>query len=292
MMLRPVLLLSLLCLPSWSKEQLQKGLLERIIQPKVTFESSYLADADIKGSEGSVEVHKNRLRVNNEIIGLSYTHWAFSWDDLHALPFGDQQSSPITQMHAFKLNANLPFFINKKWFLLTSASIRSAFEKNTKDSYGAGLFSFASYKIDDDHTIQLGAFANYHKVSTLALPVISYSYRARQNDGLQVILGFPRTYIAYHANESTLFKLGIIYSQSVIKLSNESTIENSGFIEAKDYMGNIGATYRFNQHLKCEANILYSIRRDFTIFDSLGKEHSSYSIEPSIGLNAKIVWLF
>ncbi len=275
-----------------AENALKKGLLERIVQPKVSLESSYLSSADIKGSEGSVEVHKKTLKINNDIIGLSYSNWAFSWDNIADLPFGDKKSAPIKEMHAFKINLNAPYFVNDRWFVLSSVSLRSSFEKSMNGSYGAGIFSFASYKIDQDHTVQMGAFANYHRVSTLVLPVISYSYRARQYDGFQVVLGFPRTYIGYHAGKATLLKLGIIFSQSLIKLSEDSSIENSGFVEAKDYMGNIGIAHEFNEHLRLESNLLYSLKRDFTIFDAQGGEQASYAVKPSFGGNLKIVWLF
>lgn len=292
MFIKIVLILLLLVVSALSQETLKKGLLERIIQPKVSLDSSYLSHANIKGSEGSVEVHKNTLRVNNDIIGFTYSNWAFAWDNIHNLPFGDKKTSPIEEMHVFKININVPYYVNKKWFVLNLASIRSSFEKNMNGSYGAGLFSFASYKVDKNHTVQMGAFANYHRVSTLVLPVISYSYRARQHDGLQVVLGFPRTYIGYHANKATLIKLGVIFSQSVIKLSEQSSIENSGFIEAKDYMSNIGISHEFNKHLRIESNILYSIKRDFTIFNAQGDKQTSYSIEPSLGAKIRAIWLF
>jgi len=292
MIIKITLLLILVVSSTLCEETLKKGLLERIVQPKVSLESSYLSDANIEGSEGSVEVHKNTLRINNDIIGFTYSNWAFSWDNIQDLPFGDKKTVPIKEMHAFKININAPYFVNEKWFVLTSASIRSSFEESMNGSYGAGLFSFASYKVNSDHAIQMGAFANYHKVSTLVLPVISYSYRARQYDGLQVVLGFPRTYIGYHASKDTLLKFGVIFSQSVIKLSENSSIENSGFIEAKDYMGNIGVAHEFNKHLRLETNILYSLKRDFTIFDAQGNEQTSYAIEPSFGASIKAVWLF
>ena len=63
-----------------------------------------------------------------------------------------------------------------------------------------------------------GLFWSYHPISTMVLPVISYSYRARQTDGLQVILGFPRAYVAYFINGSLLLRSGMIFSQSLIKL--------------------------------------------------------------------------
>lgn len=196
MLIKTTLILILTAGPALCEEVLKKGLLERITQPKFSLESSYLSHANIRGSEGSVEVHKNTLKINNDIIGFTYSNWAFSWDNIQDLPFGDKKTSPIKEMHAFKININAPYFVNDKWFILSSASLRSSFEKSMNGSYGAGLFSFASYKVDKNHAIQMGAFANYHRVSTLVLPVISYSYRARRYDGLQVVLGFPLTYIA------------------------------------------------------------------------------------------------
>ena len=276
----------------YAQEPLKKAGLQKMIQPKVSLESGYVSDASVSGYEGSVAVTKNRLRINNKIAGFSYTNWAFAWNNLAALPFGDGVHNPIEQMHGFKLNANIPYFISQKWFLLTSLSVKSTFEKETENSYGAGLFSFASYKIDDEHALQFGAFANYHPISTLALPVISYSYRARQSDGFKFILGFPRTYAGYHINEDALVRFGIIFSQSVIRLSDTSVIENSGFIEAQDYMSNLGLSYDINKKLTLESDLLYSVKRDFIIYSKEGSELNEYSIKPSLGVNFKITYLF
>ncbi len=271
---------------------LKKEGLQKMIEPKVSFQTAYLSDASLSGYEGGVEVMKNRLSINNKLAGFSYTNWAFKWNKLAGLPFGDGVHSPIEQMHSFKANANIPYFISEKWFLLTSVSVKSTFEKETDNSYSAGLFSFASYKIDDNHAIQFGAFANYHPISTLALPVISYSYRARQSDGFKFILGFPRTYVGYHTNEETLIRFGIIFSQSVISLSQTSAIEKSGFIEAQDYMSNLGISYELNSKLSIESDILYSVKRDFTIYSKDGDELNAYSINPSLGIDFKITFLF
>jgi hypothetical protein len=182
--------------------------------------------------------------------------------------------------------------VNEKWFILTSLSANSSFEKETSNSYGAGLFSFASYKLSDEHSIEFGAFANYHPISSLALPVISYSYRARQSDGFKFILGFPRTYVGYHLGEETLLRFGVIFSQSVTRLSDASTIEPAGFIEAKDYMSNLGVSYELSQHFNLETDLLYSLKRNIIIYSKDAQELSDYSIKPSLGLNFKVTYLF
>lgn len=274
------------------ESQLKKGVLERMVQPKLTINSSYLSDANVEDSSGSVQVAKNSIRLNNAIGGVSYTNWSFLWNNIASLPFGDGTKDPIKHMHKFKANLNIPYFASDKWFVLTSLSINSTFEKQTQDSYGAGLFSFASYKLDEDHSFQMGAFANYHPISTLALPVVSYSYRARKNNGLQVVLGFPRAYAGYYLNDTLLLRSGFIYSQSVIKLSDSSSISQAGYIEAKDYMGSFGLVYEATENFVIDGDILYSIKRDFTIYNHSGVEEDTYSIKPSLGVSLRLKYLF
>jgi len=272
--------------------RMKKSLLERMVQPKVMLESAYLDDAKVNGSDGSVAVVKNRIRVNNKIGGISYTNWSFLWNNIGALPFGDGIRKPIEQMHSVKINGSIPYFINDNWFFLASLSVNTSFEKEMDDSYGVGIFTFASYKINDDHSLQMGAFANYHPVSTLALPVISYSYRARKRDGFQLVLGFPRAYAGYSISENTLLRSGMIFSQSVIKLADTSPIEASGYIEAEDYMANIGLSHELTPSFRVEGDLLYSIKRNFIIYDSAAQEQESHSINPSFGLNIRIRYLF
>ena len=293
-MLRILLLLSYITLLVSGAEEnkLKEGVLERMVQPKVSLDSGYVSDANVNGSDGSVAVTKNRVQINNAIASISYTNWHFNWSDVASLPFGDGVSQPIEQMHSIRASINIPYFINEEWFWLTSISARSSFEREMEESYGAGIFSFASYKLSDDHSIQMGAFANYHPVSTIALPVMSYSYRARKTDGFQLILGFPRAYMGYFLNEKTLLRAGMIFSQSVIKLAKESSIEAGGFVEAEDYMSNIGVVYEFNEKFRLEADVLYSIKRNFIIYDASGNEQQFNSIDPSFGANIRLRYLF
>ena len=274
------------------KVKLKEDGLEQLLKPRVTFDSSYISDAEVGNTKGSASVHKNRVALSNKLGAISYTNSSFAWNDIASLPFGNGVDKPIEQMHSLKISANIPYFIDEKWFLLTSVSLTSSFEKEMKDSYGAGIFSFASYKLSDDHTIQMGAFANYHPTSTFALPIVSYSYRARQSNGFQFVLGFPRTYIGYHLNEATLLRTGMIFSQSLTKLGDASVISPAGYIEAKDYMGNIGISYTFNTHFSLETDLLYSVKREFTFYNNDAKEQETYEIEPSFGASVRLKYLF
>lgn len=275
-----------------AQEVLKKTLLERMIEPKVSLSSSYISKADFESSGGEVEVQKNSIRLNNGFAGVSYTNWQFAWNGIDKLPFGDGVSVPIKQMHRIHANVGVPYPINDKWFMLSQISVNSTYEKEMSDSYGGGVFSFFSYKMDEDHTFQFGAFANYHPIKTLALPVMSYSYRARKRDGLQVVFGFPRTYIGYNLNDKTLLRFGALFSQSVIKLSSKSVIESSGYVEAKDYMSSLGLSYEANDAFAVELDLLYSLSREFNLFDSAGNETSFHSIKPSIGASMKLSYRF
>jgi len=270
----------------------EKSALEKMIQPRISYESAYLESSKVAHTQGSVQVYKNNLRINNELFGVSYSNWKFDWDNVAALPFGDGVHTPIDQIHSFALSANMPKKINDEWFFLASLSLKSTFEKETEDSYGANIFSFASYRLDEEHSFSMGAFANYRPTSTLALPVISYSYREKFKEGWQVVVGFPRTHVGYHVNEDTLVRFGLMFSQSLVRLSDASPIEKSGYAEAKDYSSNLGLTYRLNENFTFAGDLLYTLSREFIIYDAHAKEVQNSTIQNAFGANLRVVYRF
>jgi hypothetical protein len=276
----------------FAQEAPRLTLLERLAQPKVSFESSYLNDANVASQEGSVRTFKNKLDINNAFAGFSFSSWNFQWDNIAELPFGNAHDAPIEKMYRLKLDLRLPYRFSDKLFMLSSISATSTFEKEMQDSYGANIFSFFSYALDDEHTFQFGAFANYHPIKTLALPIISYSYRARKTDGLQLVLGFPRAYIGYHINEKLLLNTGMIYSQAVIRLCDSSVITPKGFIESKDYLANLGLKYDLNDDFVIVSDLLFAFSREFSIYDNKGKSDATYAIDPSIGALIKLRYIF
>jgi hypothetical protein len=289
-MKRIILFLMMCALPLTAEEE-RPSLLQQIAQPKVTFQSDYLSDAKFEDYEGSVKTYKQKIQINNAFGGISYSRWDFDWDQENDLPFY-RGKTPIESMQSIKINANLPVPINDKWFMLNSINVNATFEKEINDAFGAGIFSFFSYKLDGEHTFQLGAFANYHPVKSLVLPVLGYTYRLRADDGLTMVLGFPRTYIGYYLSPDLLLNAGMIYSQAVIRLADDSGIEPEGYSEAKDYQSNIGLRYTVNEKFEISANFLYAFKRDFRIYDRNENEVDSYSIEPSAGAMIKLKYLF
>ncbi len=289
--MKKIILFSSLFVLSLFAQEHKLSMLEQITQPKLSFQSDFLSDAKFEGYEGSVKTYKQKIQINNDIMGVSYSRWDFDWDSESDLPFY-QGKTPIDAMNRFKLYANWPLRINDKWFMLNSVNVNTTYEKEMSHSFGAGIMSFFSYKVDDDHAVQLGAFANYHSVKTLALPVIGYAYRARESDGLKMVLGFPRAYIGYQITPEVLINAGMIYSQAVIRLADESGIEPGGYSEAKDFQSNLGFRYEINRHFELSADLLYAFKRDFTIYDHHADEVESYSIEPSLGGIVKLKYLF
>jgi hypothetical protein len=157
------------------------------------------------------------------------------------------------------------------------------------NAYSFGLFSFASYAINRDHTLQVGVFGNYHPVSSLILPIASYSYRANQKEGIEVIVGFPRTHVGYHVNPDTLLRLGVTFSNSLIRLSDNSQVEAGGFNEFQDYMGNLGVSYTISDKIKLKGDLLYAVKRDITTYNKDGREMNSYEIEPTAGIMFNLI---
>lgn len=284
--------LFILLIPSLlhGEEATKKSLLERMMEPKFTLDGAYMQRANIKDSDGSVQVTKNRVQINNSIASFSYTNWRFDWDKVSELPFGDGVHHPVEEMHGLNFSLSKSYRINERWFTLSSVSLNSTFENDPKNSLSLGIFSFASYIIDSDNTVQMGLFGNYHPVSSLFFPIVSYSYRARHKDGMQVILGFPHTHIGYHLNRDTLVRFGMVFSTSLIRLSDNSAVEPEGFNQFQDYMGNFGISYELNKSIKLMGDLLYAIKRDFTIYNKDGTKLDSYEIEPSPGLMFKLIW--
>lgn len=276
----------------YAEQENKDSLSEYLAEPKLSFESAYMQRADIKDGGGSVQVTKNRLQINSSNLGFGYSNWKFDWNNIDRLPFGDGVHQPIEEMHSLNLTLSKSYRIDEKWFTLTSLSLNSTFEDSPKDSYGVGIFSFASYAIESDHTIQMGLFGGYHPVRLLIFPMLSYSYRTNQKDGIQAVIGFPNTYIGYHINSDTLIRLGALFSNSLIRLSNDSPIEQEGFAEFQDYMGSLGVTYEFNNKVKFMGDLLYALKRDLTIYNKDATELESYEIEPSAGVMFKIILKF
>lgn len=289
--MKPITLFMTLLTLGLTAEQKNPSLLEKMTQPKVTFQTDFLSDANFEGFDASVKTYKQKIQINNEMFGLSVSRWDFDWKSEDTLPFY-QGKTPIESMKRIKLYANFPVFINDDWLMLNNINLNATYEKETSDSFGAGIMSFLSYKVDEKHAIQMGAFANYHPVKTLALPVLGYTYRVREKDGLSMVLGFPRAYVGYHITPKLLFNAGMIYSQAVIRLADDSGIEERGYVEAKDFQSNIGVRYEISEHLELSADILYTFKRDFTIYNNDADEISSYGIEPSAGAIIKLRYLF
>lgn len=269
-----------------------RSIVQKMIEPRISYEYSSLSEGNIGNTEGSLSVEKNRLQINNELFGISYNHWDFDWNSINQLPFGDKIHTPIDELHGLEARITLPKKIDPNWFWLSSLTLKSTFENEMSRSYGINLLSFLSYRFNDDHSIQMGAFANYHPTSTLALPVMSYSYREKFNEGWQFILGFPRTYVGYHYNENTLIKLGMIFSQSLVRLSNSSVIEKGGYVEAKDYLSNLGIRYTINEQLTFSADLLYSLKREFTIYNAHGDKIQNNSINNVPGVTIQLMYAF
>ena len=289
--MKRTILLMLGCGLFLTAQEQKLSILEQISQPKVTFQSDFLSDAKFEGYEGSVKTYKQKLQINNGIVGFSYSRWDFDWTGENDIPFY-RGKTPIDSMNRIKLYANWPLRINDEWFMLNSVNTNATYEKELSDSFGAGITSFFSYKVDDDHAIQVGAFANYHSVKTLALPVLGYAYRVRETDGLKMVIGFPRAYIGYQISPEVLLNTGMVYSQAVIRLADDSGIEPGGYSEAKDFQANLGFRYEFNTHFELSADLLYAFKRDFTIYNHNVDEVDSYSIEPSLGGILKLKYLF
>lgn len=287
-----LLLLSSMALAAQEEKTPKESLLQQMARPKVLLESGWLTEARVGDGDGRVQTLYNRIRVNNDFVGLSYTNRNYDWKNIADLPFGDGTSTPVDQTHELNLGARLPYRFNDRWFMLNSVTLISAFEKQMEDSYSLGLFSFASYALSEKSSLQFGMFAKLHPVTSLVLPIASYSYGMRADEGLGVVVGFPRSYVGYHVSPATLLRVGIRFDQSVTRLAKQSVVEPGGYAEARDYLANAGVVYEANERLRISAEFLYSVGRELKLYRSDGSRADTYRIDPSPGVSAELRWLF
>ena len=284
--------LPLFLLPLLLSAAEQPSVLERMARPQVTLESTWLSEAKVNGYKSSVRTSKQQLQVSNGFAGIDFSRWYFDWNDADALPFY-RGKTPIKHMQRINLHGKYFHKFDPQWAMLLMASVNATYEEELDgDAVGAGLFGFFSYRIDSDHALQAGAFVNYHPVTTLVLPVLGYSYRARANDGFTAVLGFPRTYVGYHAVPGWLLRAGFIYSQTVIRLADDSGIEPAGYVESIDYQASAGLRVAFAQRWEFSADLLYAFRRDFKTFDHAARQIDAYTIDPSFGAMFRLNYAF
>lgn len=284
--------LALLLLPLLLFAAKQPSILERMARPQLSVQSAWLAPAKFMGYDGAVRTSKQRLQISNGFGGLAYTRWYFDWNDAQTLPFY-RGKTPINHMQQIRVYGNYYHRFSSVWAMLLMLNVSATYEKELDgDAVGAGVLGFFSYRMDNDHALQMGAFVNYHPVTTLALPAIGYSYRARADDGFQMVLGFPRAYIGYHPAPGYLVRAGFVYSQAVIRLADDSGIEPAGYTEASDYQASAGVRIQFKERWELSADLLYAFRRDMVLYDHSAHKIDSYRIEPSAGAMLRLIYAF
>jgi len=287
----PALLLLLLFVTAL-KAQGEASLLEKMVRPKLSVEATRLSQAEIKGYGAYARTGKYGVKINNAFGGVSYSRWDFTWEGEEHLPFY-RGKPPIEHMHQFKAFGNVFKRLSDRWVMLASLNVSATYERELDGSaVGGGVFGFFSYKIDGDHALQTGAFVNYHPVTTLALPVIGYSYRARADDGFTAVLGFPRAYAGYHVAPGTLLRAGFLFSQAVIRLADDSGIEPAGYMEARDFQASLGARVNFAERWQLSADALYAFRREIRTYDHAANTLASYRVSPSAGMMFQLLYTF
>ena len=287
----PALFLLIVMVASLAAQE-RPSLLEKMVQPKLSLEAVRLAESGIAGYDAKVSTGKYDVKINNAFGGINYARWRFSWEDEESLPFY-RGKAPIEQMNQFRVFGNFFRRLDPRWNMLLSVNMNATYERELDgNALGGGLFGFFAYKIDNDHSLQMGAFVNYHPITTLALPVIGYSYRARADDGFTAVVGFPRAFAGYHVAPGVLLRAGFIFSQAVIRLADNSGIEPRGYLEAQDYQASTGLRLTPSERWEFSSDLLYAFRREIHLYDHAADTLESYRIKPSAGLMFKLTYLF
>ena len=252
--------------------------------------------ADFTNGLGSVSVLRTSLTADYSIFRLTYGLSHFSWESKGAVTFSEGSRTPWENLHDVTLNVRLlDNSLGHGWRYWVNGAVSSAFEKDFPGAVGAGFDGGVAYDVWNGWMV--GVTAKTVAVSAL-------------RDDLFGDLGFG---IVLSASQKTLretlkslglfqglddgstkfgFSLALSSSDKTYRLSPDSPIRSNGYLGL--VRSKVGAylEYVSDEHLKLSVGPEYHYARQYKLYDSSGKLHSSHDLESAWGGSARLAWTF
>lgn len=266
----------------------------RILKPKFTFETGYLDQANLNGSQGGFAIDESKFEVGNLLASFSYEKFRFHWHDIDKLPFGDGKTTPIKEMNRFKLFGRLPYQVDEDTLLLGGLGVSATYENEANDSLSYESFVLVSQELNAVDSWQLGGFIKYHPVQTIILPIFefTFNYNAPDKQGVYGHIGFPKTQIGYHITPKLRTDLGAIYRQAIAKLADDSPIDASGFSQVKSWRGEWAAYYQAFKQVEFKLALKYTLTREWYSYDKNYKQTQHHYVDNAIGAGLGVIYTF
>jgi hypothetical protein len=256
---------------------------------ELSLDAGYAAPAEVHGSGAEASATDLKLSAGWKGFSLTYERVDYSWDDPGRLPFNASSGDPWDSLHVVGVGYRHRGFLSPKWMYFAGGAARSAFEEEMDDSWSLRAFGGVGYRFSDKLTLSFGALVSYHKVDTLAIPIMGLTYNRGATQGVSGAVGYPITYLAYHFNPAWAVVLRVVeFDRDYFRLADDSPVERRGYLERQDLSAAAGVKFTPTRLVSLYVGARYYFNREFTIHDEDADRSSTYDLDNAWGGVARV----
>jgi hypothetical protein len=157
------------------------------------------------------------------------------------------------------------------------------------DAWGFRAFGGVGYLVSPKLMVSFGALVSYHKVDTLAIPVMGLTYNRGAREGFSGAVGYPLTYLAYHFNPAWAVVLRVVeFDRDYFRLADDSPVEPSGYLERQDLSAAVGVKFTPLARTSFYLGARYYFNRELTIHDEGADRSSTFDVDNAWGGVARV----
>ena len=171
--------------------------------------------------------------------------------------------------------------------------VSESFEKEWGQP-GLNGTAIATYMVNPKLQLNFGAVVFYHRVRTIALPMVGLGYGQRfggpPQEGLSLNIGFPETHLTYRLNPKLAIQaLGTVDSR-VYRLADDSDVQRKGYLESTDYKAGVFFIMDPVKNFRVSTGLGYAFGRNMTVYNKNAHKRGDYEIAgaPFVGLKLEL----
>lgn len=248
--------------------------------PVIDVNTGWVGEADVSDGQGSFSFNHLQASLSYSYFSLSYTQHLYQWNDVHRLPFGNGVADPWETLHRLGLSARYNGRINQRWGYFVNGGLSFGYE-SSMDRPEFRFMGGAVFGWTPKLKIQLGFVLLNHSIRSLIMPVVGVRFgegRGADRSGWSGALGFPETQITYRFDPHVALKLAGFVDSRVYKLGDNSTVEEGGYLETRDYAGGLFLLYSPIPNMDASLGGGYIFKRDFLTYNDDGHKRGDYDI--------------
>lgn len=263
---------------------------------RMSADFSFVGSADFTNGLGSVSVTRSSLTADYSIFRLSYGISHFTWQDKGVVTFSAGDRSPWQDLHDVTLQARI---INNKlgdrWRYWLNGELNSSFEADFPGAVGAGFDGGVAY--DFWNGWMLGVQAKTIAVSALRDDLfgeveLGLALAVSQKALRDTLKSFGLFTEADEGSERIGFSVALSGAEKTYRLSSSSPVRRNGYLGL--VRSKVGAYFDYspNDMVTFSLGPEYHYSRQYKLYDSAGKLHSSHRLDNAWGGYARVLWKF